>query len=40
VNASSVQNRIAAILLFIPYIILKILKEFKNKQKRNNLTSK
>lgn len=31
VNASSVQNRVAAILLFIPYISLKLFKEFNHK---------
>lgn len=35
VNASSVQNRVAAILLFIPYLSLKLTKEFKHwKSKR------
>lgn len=33
VNASSVQNRIAAILLFVPYISLKLFKEFKSRKK-------
>lgn len=32
VNASSVQNRIAAILLFIPYVSLKLYKEFKKEK--------
>jgi methionine sulfoxide reductase heme-binding subunit len=32
VNASTIQNRLVAILLFIPYVILKLLKEFKPKK--------
>jgi DMSO/TMAO reductase YedYZ heme-binding membrane subunit len=34
VNASSSQNRIVAIILLIPYVVLKLLKEFK--PKKNN----